>query len=297
MTTQLSHVYLVLVAGILVSIPEIGTCQTPGQTDVKPSVTETPFGKTKDGQDIGLFTLTGPRGIRAKVMEFGAILVSLEVPDRSGQTANIVLGNDTLAPYLARPSSLGATIGRFANRISNARFTLDGVEYRLTANDGANQLHGGPDKCFHKALWKGQTFQEDGEAGVRMTYLSRDGDEGYPGNLTCQVTYSLTKEGDLKLGYQATTDKPTVLNLTNHSYFNLAGAQSRDISGHEVWINASFYTPVGQGLLPTGEILRVDGTFLDFTKPQTIGQGMAKMTGTGIMTTTTSSTAPMARWP
>jgi len=280
MTTQLSRVYLTLLAGILLSNPQIGACQASGQADVKPGVTETLFGKTPDGQDVTLFTLSGAKGVRVKVMEYGAILVWLEVPDRTGKRVSIVQGFDKLDSYVSKPSTLGATIGRYANRISNARFSLDGVEYRLTANAGTNHIHGGQDKCFHKALWKGQTFQTDTEAGVRLTYLSRDGDEGFPGNLTCTVTYSLTKDGDLKIGYLATTDKPTVLNLTNHSYFNLAGAQSQDISGHEVQINASWYTPVGEGLIPTGEIRRVDGTFLDFTKPQTIGQGIAKMTET-----------------
>ena len=280
MTTRFSLVRLLLVVGLAVMHPEMGACQAPGQADAIPAVVQSVFGKMQDGRDVNLFTLTGANGVRIKVMEYGAILVSLEVPDRTGKTASIVLGHDSLGPYVSKPSTLGATIGRYANRISNARFTLDGVEYRLTANAGANQIHGGQDGCFHKALWKGQTFQGDGEAGVRLTYLSRDGDEGFPGNLTCQVTYVLTKEGDLRIGYLATTDKPTVLNLTNHSFFNLAGADSRDISGHELQINALFYAPVGEGLIPTGEIRRVDGTFLDFTQPQTIGQGMAKMTDT-----------------
>jgi len=282
MTTHLSFVYLLLCAGIIMSNQEIAVSQGPEPSQGRSSVTEARFGKTQEGKDVTCYTLTSAKGLRAKVMEYGAILVSLEVPDRAGKAVSIVQGFDSLDSYISKPSTLGATIGRYANRISNARFILDGMEYRLTANAGTNHIHGGQERCFHKVVWKGQTYQSDTEAGVRLIHLSRDGEEGFPGNLTCTVTYSLTKAGDLKIGYTATTDKPTVLNLTNHSFFNLAGAQSQDILGHELMINALWYTPVGEGLIPTGEIRSVEGTPLDFTQPRTIGQGIAKMTETRI---------------
>jgi aldose 1-epimerase len=275
MTTRQRVVALILVVGIWSSV-QVGVCQPADRrAEDKPGVTQAVFGKMQDGTEVNLFTLAGPRGIRAKIMEVGATLISLEVPDRTGKTGTIVQGMDSLEAYLARPSVAGAVVGRYANRISNARFMLDGVEYRLTANASPNHIHGGQDKCFHKALWKGQAFHDESEAGVRLTFLSRDGDEGFPGNLTCVVTYSVTKEGDLKIAYSATTDKPTVINLTNHAYFNLAGPQARDVLGHEVMINASWYTPAGPGLIPTGEIRSVEGTPLDFRQARPIGSQIA----------------------
>ncbi len=276
MPIRRSFVLLILVAGIFSQAPLAVVCRAAGPDG--PVATAAVFGKTREGAEVSLFTLTGPRGISAKVIELGGTLISLEVPDRTGKPANIVQGLASLDAYLARPSVAGAIVGRYANRISNARFTLDGVECSLTPNARPNHIHGGQDKCFHRAIWKGQVFQDANEAGVRLTYLSRDGDEGFPGNLTCTVTYSLTKEGDLKIHYVATTDKPTVVNMTNHSYFNLAGAQAGDVLGHEVMINASWYTPAGPGLIPTGEVRPIAGTPLDFTQPRTIGSRIAELT-------------------
>jgi aldose 1-epimerase len=185
--------------------------------------------------------------------------------------ADIVLGFDNLDSYLKRNPLFGAVVGRYANRIANANFKLDGTEYKLTANAGKNHIHGGRSKRFDKVMWKGQTFRTDDKVGVRLKYLSKDGDEGFPGNLDCMVTYALTKENELKISYEATTDKPTIVNLTNHSYFNLAGAGLGNVLDHEITINADFYTPSDKTLIPTGEIHFVEGTPLDFTVPNTIG--------------------------
>jgi aldose 1-epimerase len=234
-----------------------------------PSVKKDVFGKTSDGNDVYVFTLTNSKGLIAKVMELGAHLIRLEVPDRDGKLAPITTGFDFLQRY--RNAYEGATIGRFANRIANATFTIDGIQYRATSN-----LHGGR-RGFHTVLWKGAEFQNDNEAGVKMTYLSKDGEEGYPGNLKCTVTFTLTNENELKINYEATTDKPTVVNFTNHSYFNLAGAGSGQVMNHVIYINADKYTPFDRSQIPTGEISPVKGTPLDFTEPNTIGSKIAGM--------------------
>ena len=237
--------------------------------DKAPSVKKEVFGKTNDGSDVYVFTLKNSKGLTAKVIELGAHLTSLEVPDRDGKLANIVTAFDSLQRY--RNAYEGATIGRFANRIANATFTLDGVQYKSTSN-----LHGGR-RGFHTVLWKGSEFKNDNEAGVKLTYLSKDGEEGYPGNLNCTVTYTLTNENELKINYEATTDKPTVVNFTNHSYFNLAGAGSGQVMNHEIYINADKYTPFDNSKIPTGEISPVKGTPLDFTEPNTIGSKIEGM--------------------
>lgn len=238
------------------------------------------FGRTDDGQEVRLYELTNANGLRAKVIDYGAILVSLEVPDRQGKLDDIVLGFDDLDSYVRRNPLFGATVGRYANRIANARFTLDGVEYKLTANAGKNHIHGGANKRFDKVVWKGHPFEKDSEVGVQFTHLSKDGEEGFPGNLECSVTYTLTNKNELKISYRATTDKPTIVNLTNHSYFNLAGAGTGDVLGHEIAINADGYTPADEELIPTGEIHSVKGTPLDFTEPQTIGSRIEQLTAT-----------------
>ena len=248
----------------------------------KLDVTQKQFGRMPDGTNINAYELTNANGLRAKVIDYGAILVSLEVPDRDGKPGDIALGFDDLDSYLKRNPMFGTTVGRYANRIEGARFTLDGVEYKLTANAnaGKNHIHGGRDKRFDKVVWKSRSFQNNDEVGVRFTYLSADGDEGFPGNLNCTVTYTLTNRNELKITYEATTDKPTIVNLTNHSYFNLAGAGSRDVLAHETTINADFYTPGDKLLIPTGEIRSVRGTPLDFTEPKTIGERIEQLTQT-----------------
>ena len=174
----------------------------------------------------------------------------------------------------------GASVGRYANRIADARFTLDGVEYKLTANSGKNHIHGGGNLRFDKVLWKGQAVQGDGWVGARFRHLSKDGEEGFPGNLDCTITYVLNSDNELQIHYEATTDKPTIVNFTNHSYFNLAGAGNGDVLGHEVTINATLYTPARDDLIPTGEIHTVKGTPLDFTEPKTIGSRIEELTKT-----------------
>jgi aldose 1-epimerase len=174
----------------------------------------------------------------------------------------------------------GASVGRYANRIGDARFTLDGVEYKLTANSGKNHIHGGGNKRFDKVVWKGQTVQGDGWVGARFSHLSQDGEEGFPGNLDCTITYVLNNDNELQIRYEATTDKPTIVNFTNHSYFNLAGAGNGDVLNHEVMIPASLYTPARDDLIPTGEIHTVKGTPLDFTEPKTIGSRIGELTKT-----------------
>ena len=238
------------------------------------------FGQTPDGNDVTLYTLTNKNGLRAKIMDYGAILVELSVPDRDSKLADITLGFDELDPYIKINPMFGSTVGRYANRIANAKFTLDGVEYKLTANAGKNHIHGGRTKRFDKVMWKGQEFQNAEDVGVRFTYQSSDGEEGFPGNLNCTVTYTLTNNNELKISYKATTDKPTIVNLTNHSYWNLSGAGNGDVLGHQILINADRYTPAGEGLIPTGEIRSVEGTPLDFTRPKTIGARIEELTET-----------------
>ncbi|MBN1360576.1 MAG: galactose mutarotase [Sedimentisphaerales bacterium] len=275
-----SRLACLLSAVVLALSLAAGAVQGAEPDQPKPGVTATPFGNMPDGDEVMLFTLDNGRGLRAKVMEHGANLVSLETPDREGKTADIVLGFDTLESYLRRNPFFGVTVGRYANRIANARFMLDSVEYRVTANTGRNHIHGGATKSFDKVLWHGEAFQNETEAGVRFAHRSLDGEEGFPGNLDCTVTYALTSDNGLKIDYTATTDKSTVINLSNHSYFNLAGAGNGDVLAHELTLNAPWYTPAGEGLIPTGEIRSVAGTALDFTEPHTIGARIAELTDT-----------------
>jgi aldose 1-epimerase len=228
------------------------------------------FGRTADGRQVDLYTLTNANGLKARITNYGAIVVSLEVPDRNGKLDDITLGFDTLQEYLKGHPYFGAIVGRYGNRIGKARFTLNGVEYKLAANNGENHLHGGI-KGFDKVVWDAQPLTQTDAVGVKLVYLSRDGEEGYAGNLTCIVTYTLTNNDELKISYEALTDKPTPVNLTHHSYFNLAGQGKGDILGHELTLNADSFTPVDKGLIPTGELRSVKGTPFDFTKPTAIG--------------------------
>ena len=228
------------------------------------------FGKTQDGADIEIYTLHNAKGASAKIMTFGATLVDLDMPDRTGKMGDVVLGFDNLKQYLGKTPFFGVTVGRYANRIAKGKFTLDGKEYSLAVNNGPNSLHGGIAGFDHK-IWTAEP--KDGSAGqsVRFTYVSKDGEEGYPGTLTVHVTYTLTDKDELKLDYEAETDKATVLNLTNHSYFNLSGNGSGDILKYILYINADKFTVVDSTLIPTGEIKSVVGTPLDFLKPTAIG--------------------------
>src|ERR1700674_4919751 len=232
------------------------------------AVEEQPFGTTKEGKKITLYTLTNSHHMEVRAMNYGAIIVSLRVPDRKGQVADIVLGHDTLEGYFDNSPHLGGLVGRYANRIANGSFTLDGVKYSLPKNNGPNTLHGGI-KGFDQAVWQGTPLK--GKTGVAFSYLSKDGEEGFPGNLKVKVTYSLTEANQLVINYEATTDKATPLNLSQHSYFNLAGEGSGDILGHHVMLNADRFTPVDKTLIPTGELRPVQGTPMDFTKPTAVG--------------------------
>ena len=223
------------------------------------------FGKLPDGRAADLYTLTNANGLVAKVTNYGTIITELQVPDRQGNLGDVVLGFDEFSPYLKEHPFFGATVGRVANRIAKGRFTLDGKTYSLAVNNGPNHLHGGL-RGFDKMLWKAEPLVG---AAVRFSYISADGEEGYPGTLAVTVTMTLTDANELRLDYSATTDKPTPINLTNHSFFNLAGAGSA--LGHELMIAADHYTPADATLIPTGEIKPVKGTPLDFTTPQPIG--------------------------
>lgn len=227
-----------------------------------------PWGTAPSGSPIYLYTLANARGMEAKVTNWGAILVSLKTPDRHGVLADIALGFDTFDEYLTTKRYFGATVGRYANRLAKGAFTLDGRAYTLTRNNGENTMHGGV-RGFHKAVWKGRAIAGPPQA-VEFTYLSADGEEGFPGNLGVTVRYTLTGDSELRIDYTATTDRPTVVNLTNHSFFNLAGEGSGDVLRHVVTIDADRFTPVVAGLIPTGELRSVAGTPFDFRKPTAI---------------------------
>jgi aldose 1-epimerase len=225
------------------------------------------FGALEDGTAVEAVTLTNEEGMSARIITLGATLQALEVPDRDGGTVDIVLGYDTAAEYLANPQYFGATVGRYANRIAGARFTLDGQAYTLAANDGLNALHGGP-QGFDKRVWSIQSVEDREYARVVLAYTSPAGEEGYPGNLQVTATYTLTEDNQLMIEYGARTDAPTIVNITNHSFFNLAGAHSeRSATGHVLTLDAARFTPVDETLIPTGELRPVGGTPFDFTKP------------------------------
>jgi aldose 1-epimerase len=233
------------------------------------AIVKTAFGKTADGKSVDLYTLTAKNGFEAKISTYGATLVSLKTPDRHGNLANVVLGFDTVAPYVQGVPFYGATIGRYGNRIALGKFTLDGKPYQITVNDGPNSLHGG--KGFDKRLWKAVPIEGKNGPALKLTYVSADGEEGYPGKLTVHVTYSLRADNALAITYEATTTKPTVVNLTNHSYFNLTGDPNNTILNHVLTLNADRFTPVDKTLIPTGELRAVKGTSFDFTTPTAIG--------------------------
>ncbi len=228
------------------------------------------FGTLPDGRKVDLYTIRHDNGVEMRVTNYGGIIVSLLVPDRNGRFADVVLGYDRLEDYLADSFYFGAIIGRYGNRIAGGKFTLNGREYTLATNNGANHLHGGV-TGFDKVLWDAQPFQNENGVGLVLRYLSKDGEEGYPGNLHVKVTYTLDNSNALRIDYRATTDQATICNLTQHTYFNLGGPNSGTIHHHELMMNAARFTPVDEGLIPTGELRPVEGTPFDFRKPTAIG--------------------------
>jgi aldose 1-epimerase len=248
---------------------EIVAQRNPGAEP--PLVARTSFGTMPDGAPIEIFTLKNRQGVQVRAINYGAIITSIRVPDRRGRLDDVVNGHDTLEGYLNRSRFFGAVVGRYGNRIAKGRFTLDGREYSLAVNNGPNHLHGGV-KGFDKVVWKAEMpVAPSGAAAVAFTRISPDGEEGYPGTLQVRVSYTLTSTNELIVDYQATTDKPTPVNLTQHSYFNLAGHASGDILDHVVTIGADSYTPVDATLIPTGEIASVANTPFDFRRPTRIG--------------------------
>jgi len=251
----------------------LAACKPQEAEPVKPkeaSVNKAVFGTTPTGDVVDIYTLTNPQGMEVRVITFGGIITSLKVLDGDGRLGDIVLGFDTLEPYLKNPAYFGGIIGRYANRIANGRFTLDGQTYKLATNNPPNHLHGG-NRGFDKLVWNAEPFKRDDVVGVTFTQTSPDGDEGYPGALSMRVTYTLTPRNELEVDYEATTDKATPVNLTQHTYFNLAGDGTRDILGHRLTLQASRYTPVDKNLIPSGGMATVEGSPFDFRMQTSIG--------------------------
>jgi aldose 1-epimerase len=243
---------------------------TAAQQRSKAKVEKSSFGKLADGTAIDLYKLTNQNGVELQIITYGGSIVSLKTPDRSRNFSDIVLGYDDPQGYVDDTSYLGALIGRYANRIANGRFKLGGVEYKLAQNNSPNSLHGGP-TGFHKRIWLAHEVTRPNAAALQVSYRSKDGEEGFPGNLAVTTTFVLTNTNELRIEYLATTDKTTVVNLTEHAYFNLAGPGEGTILDHVMRINANRFTPVDENLIPTGELRPVKGTPLDFTKPTVIG--------------------------
>lgn len=250
--------------------------ESKNATTIKTGITKTDWG-TVDGKNVYLYTLVNDKGDTVTISNYGGTVTSFVTPDKNGKYSSVIIGFDSLAPYLQHPPYFGALIGRYGNRIGDAKFTLDGTVYHLAANDGKNTLHGGI-KGFDKVVWEA-TIPNDTVPSLTLKYLSKDGEEGYPGNLNVTVQYTLTNDDGLKIEYNAETDKPTPVNLTNHSYFNLSGDVSNSILDETLMIDADNYTPVDSTLIPTGEIKSVKGTPFDFTTPKKIGKDFADVKG------------------
>ena len=260
---RLNRLLLKLTLGLLLVLAPLSNAAP------QPQIRKQPFGPTPEKKTVDLYTLTNANGVEAGIITYGGIIVSLKVPDRAGKLQEVTLGYDSLDGYLKNNSPyFGALIGRYANRIGKGRFSLGGREYHLATNNGESHLHGG-NRGFDKVIWKAEEIRGGNSVGLKLAYVSADGEEGYPGALTVAVTYTLTNNNELSMDYTATTSKETILNLTNHAYFNLAGGG--DILKHEVMINAGRFTPVNAAVIPTGELRSVKGTPMDFTKPMAIG--------------------------
>jgi aldose 1-epimerase len=277
---SLTLVLPLVAMSVLLSSCDNGGESTGGEPKTEPvkgaqSVSEAIFGQMPDGADAKIFTLANANGMEAKITEYGAILVSLTTPDKNGTLADVTHGYDTLEGWLTNTSYFGATVGRFGNRIADGKFTLDGKEYTLATNNDPGgipcHLHGGI-KGFDKVLWKGESFEGEGARGVNLTYVSPDGEEGYPGTLTTVVTYTLTDKNELIWEARATSDAPTVLNVVHHSYWNLSGDATTSINDHELTLYAEHYLPTDAGLIPTGQVASVAETPMDFTSAHVIGE-------------------------
>ena len=260
----------VIVAAMAACTGRSGNSDQGAAMSGEANFTQAPWGISPDGDSVSIFTFTNPHGMEVRVTNYGGIIVSIKVPDRNGKFDDVVLGYDSLAGYVRNSPYFGAIVGRYGNRIAKGRFTLDGVTYELATNNGPNALHGGL-KGFDKVVWDALPFKHDSEVGVVLTHTSPDGDQGYPGTLKASVTYTITPANEIRIEYDATTDKATPINLTQHSYFNLAGAGSGKILAQQVYINADRYTPVDSTLIPTGELAPVGGTPFDFRIPTAIG--------------------------
>ncbi len=264
-----------LIAYCLTAAMTIATITTASAAAAAAKPKGEPFGKTADGTPVEVFTLTNAKGIKLRAMTYGAIVLSLETPDRNGKSADIVLGYRTLADYIKSTPYFGAIVGRYGNRIAQGKFKVDGKQHSLATNNTPGgmpcALHGGL-KGFDKVVWQGEGVTQAGAQGVRFRYVSKDGEEGYPGTLALTVTYWLSDNNEWRVDYLATTDKATPINVTQHSYFNLKGEGNGDILGHELTFKASKFTPVNAGLIPTGELRPVKGTPFDFTSKHAIGE-------------------------
>lgn len=258
---------MIFLAGMVLALGCLIGCA--GSGSAQEEISEEPFGTTPDGKQVQIYTLRNPGGIEARICTYGGIVVSLKAPDRHGKMQDVVLGYDNLSDYIKRNPFFGALVGRYANRIANAKFTLDGKTYTLAANNGPNALHGGI-KGFDKVVWQSKTVLRAEGPTLELTYFSKDGEEGYPGNMWVKAVYTVTKDNALRLDYTATTDKKTIVNLSQHTYFNLAG--HGDVLDHEVMIDADKFTPVDATQIPTGELRRVNGTPFDFRDPHKIGE-------------------------
>jgi aldose 1-epimerase len=256
---------------VLIFLCSTEACQTNGK--VEHSMKSTVFGKLPDGREVHQYTLTNKSGMFVQIIDFGATVTSLRVPDRNGKIEDVVLGYDSLQGYVEGTAYFGAIVGRYGNRIAKGRFQLDGKDYQLTVNDGENHLHGGK-IGFNKVLWDAKILHSTDEPALQLQYTSRDGEEGYPGTVVLNVTYFLTEKNELRIEYQGTTDKPTILNPTQHSYFNLSGDFTKRITGHRLMIEADQYTPVDKGLIPTGELASVENTPFDFRVAKFIQDGI-----------------------
>ncbi len=233
-------------------------------------MTQSVFGKLPDGREVHEYTLKNGSGLTAGILTYGATVRSLLAPDRNGKFQDVVLGYDSVEGYAEGTNYFGAVVGRYGNRIAKGQFELDGKQYQLAVNDGENHLHGGK-TGFNKVLWDAKVLSRSPEPSIEMQYVSRDGEEGYPGTVTLKVTYTLTDKNELRISYEGTTDQPTILNPTQHSYFNLSGSFARPILDHLLLIEADSYTPVDKGLIPTGQLINVSGTPMDFRTPMAIG--------------------------